>query len=86
MVKSRFTATDIAAVVKNLRNTILGFRVANIYDINAKTYLLKLAQPDQKYFLLLESGIRLHTTEFARDKSTIPSVFTLKVRHYTFLC
>jgi len=82
MVKSRFTSTDLTAIVKNLRNNIIGLRVANVYDINGKTYLLKLAQPDRKVFLLLESGIRIHTTDFSREKSHIPSVFTLKLRKH----
>jgi len=79
MVKSRFTATDLAAIVKNLRASIIGLRVANIYDINGKTYLLKLAQPDRKVFLLLESGIRIHTTDFAREKISYSLSVHLKV-------
>mgnify|MGYP002384799413 CR=1 FL=1 len=54
-------------------------RVANVYDINSKTYLLKFARPDEKVFVLLESGIRVHTTQFARDKNTLPSGFSMKV-------
>lgn len=79
MVKSRFSGLDVTAVVKNLRQDLLGMRLANIYDINPKTYLLKLAQSEKKQFLLIESGIRIHSTAFVRDKSTIPSVFCLKV-------
>lgn len=81
-MKGRFSSDDVTAVVKNLREEILGLRVANIYDINPKTYLLKLSLPDKKRFLIIESGIRIHTTEFAREKNNIPSVFTLKVALY----
>ncbi|PRP86190.1 nuclear export mediator factor Nemf-like [Planoprotostelium fungivorum] len=81
-MKSRFTSLDVTSVVKCLRDEILGLRVANIYDINGKTYLLKLARPDHKVFLLIESGIRIHTTDYAREKSTLPSVFTLKLRKH----
>lgn len=45
-------------------NRIIGMRVANIYDIDSKTYLIKLTQTPKKAVLLLESGIRLHTTEY----------------------
>lgn len=79
MVKTRFGGIDVTAIVKDLRRKLVGLRVANIYDVNQKTYLIKLAQPDQKHFLLIESGIRIHSTNFARDKSQIPSVFSLKV-------
>lgn len=33
-----------------------GLRLANVYDINAKTYLFKFAKQDGKAFLLVESG------------------------------
>ena len=35
-----------------------------VYDIDNKTYLIKLQQPDKKIVVLIESGTRLHTTEF----------------------
>lgn len=34
---------------------------------------------DQKVFLMLESGVRFHSTKFSRDKSEVPSVFCMKV-------
>jgi hypothetical protein len=40
----------------------MGLRVANVYDVDAKTYLLKLVKGPQRAVLLIESGIRLHTT------------------------
>ena len=39
---------------------------ANVYDINPKTYVLKLArsgEDGEKALLLIESGVRLHTVE-----------------------
>lgn len=82
MVKSRFSSFDVRAMTLALRASIVGFRVANCYDINPRTYLLKLAKPDAKVVLLVESGIRLHTTAYARDKGSIPSGFTLKLRKH----
>lgn len=81
-MKTRYHTIDIKALVKNLHSTLLGMRVANIYDINPRTYLLKLAKPEHKAFLLIESGTRIHTTDFTRDKSDIPSVFSLKLRKH----
>lgn len=80
-MKTRFHTLDIRALVKNLQG-IIGLRVANVYDINHRTYLIKLAKPDHKAFLLIESGTRIHTTEFTRDKSDVPSVFSLKLRKF----
>lgn len=36
----------------------------------------------EKVLLLMESGVRLHTTQYVRDKSTTPSGFTLKLRKH----
>ena len=80
MVKMRMSSLDVRAMVLSLQQTVLGYRVSNVYDINPRTYLLKLAKPDAKLMLLIESGIRVHTTEFVRDKGATPSVFTVKLR------
>jgi len=82
MVKNRFTTIDVTAVVSNVRDKCLGMRASNIYDLNPKTYVIKLALNEKKYSLLLESGVRLHTTKYMRDKPKIPSVFTLKLRKH----
>ena len=37
-------------------------RAANVYDVDAKTYLIKLVKVPNRALLLIESGIRLHTT------------------------
>jgi NFACT N-terminal and middle domains len=84
MSKSRFSTTDTKAMVRDIRATLLGQRVANIYDLNDKTYLFKFAVPgkSEKVLLLLESGIRFHTTKYARDKSDLPSPFAMKLRKH----
>ena len=71
-----------------------------MYDIDQKTYLIKLARccsdhfgmcsgknyacllvcrPDEKVMLLLESGCRMHATEFDLPKNMQPSGFSMKV-------
>ena len=82
MVKSRFSSFDVRAMVLALGESIVGYRVINVYDLDPKTYVLKLAKPDAKMTLLVESGVRLHTTAYARDKDPIPSGFTLKLRKH----
>jgi hypothetical protein len=86
MPKNRFSATDVRSVVLTLQTKLVGMRAANIYDINPKTYVIKFAQQDNKELLLLESGTRIHMTKYQRDKSIIPSGFTMKVKHtYTYI-
>ncbi|KAL7747767.1 hypothetical protein RI367_006891 [Sorochytrium milnesiophthora] len=80
-MKQRYSALDVHAVSTNLQR-LVGMRLQNVYDVNQKTYLLKFAKPDQKELLLIESGIRLHTTQFAREKPNHPSQFAMKLRKH----
>lgn len=95
MKKTRMSIDDIHAMVGSIRKNVLDMRVTNIYDLQAggdgssKTYILKLHQPPfPKLFLLLESGVRFHTSKYARDASAatssaaLPSQFTMKLRKH----
>jgi predicted ribosome quality control (RQC) complex YloA/Tae2 family protein len=90
MSKTRFSSTDVKAAVRDLRNKVLGLRLANIYDMDDnKTYILKFSSSgsgpsneNKKLFLLLESGVRFHTTKFSRDKNELPAPFTMKLRRF----
>ncbi|XP_077675822.1 ribosome quality control complex subunit NEMF isoform X3 [Eretmochelys imbricata] len=77
-MKSRFNTIDIRAVLAELRDSLLGMRVNNVYDVDNKTYLIRLQKPDCKATLLIESGIRIHTTEFEWPKNMMPSGFAMK--------
>ena len=60
---------------------LLNCRLANIYDLNTKTILLKFSQADAKEFLLIEPGTRIHKTDHLKEKSD-PSAFNLKLRKF----
>lgn len=62
--------------------SLVGFRVNQIYDIDNKTYLIRLHNNEQKSVLLLESGNRIHTTAFEWPKNVSPSGFTMKLRKH----
>ncbi|KAJ8341664.1 hypothetical protein SKAU_G00339550 [Synaphobranchus kaupii] len=81
-MKSRFNTVDIRAVIAEINANYLGMRVNNIYDIDNKTYLIRLQKPDTKAILLLESGIRIHSTEFEWPKNMMPSGFAMKCRKH----
>ncbi|KAG0266612.1 hypothetical protein DFQ27_009619 [Actinomortierella ambigua] len=89
-MKTRFSSLDVRATVATLQETIVNLRLQNVYDVNSRTYLFKFSlvgvtlrsQPDKKETVVIESGIRLHTTQFARDKSITPSVFCNKLRKH----
>lgn len=50
-----------------------------MYDIDNKTYLIKLQRTEEKSVLLLESGSRIHSTVFEWPKNVAPSGFSMKV-------
>ncbi|NWT24661.1 NEMF factor, partial [Cardinalis cardinalis] len=81
-MKSRFSTVDIRAVLAELRQSLLGMRVNNVYDVDNKTYLIRLQKPECKATLLLESGIRIHLTEFEWPKNMMPSSFAMKCRKH----
>ena len=78
-MKTRFSTLDIVCMLEELQQFV-GMRVNQVYDIDNKTYLIKLQQPDKKTVLLIESGTRLHTTEFDWPKNPAPSGFSMKLR------
>ncbi|KAJ2548306.1 hypothetical protein EV175_004878 [Coemansia sp. RSA 1933] len=81
-MKQRFSALDVRSTVTALQQRIVGLRLQGIYDVNAKTFLFKFTKPDHKELVLVESGTRLHTTDFTRDKSITPSNFCMKLRKH----
>ncbi|XP_066528980.1 ribosome quality control complex subunit NEMF-like isoform X2 [Hoplias malabaricus] len=81
-MKSRFNTVDIRVVIAELNANYVGMRVNNVYDIDNKTYLIRLQKPDSKAILLLESGIRIHSTEFEWPKNIMPSGFAMKCRKH----
>uniref|UniRef100_A0A183CCC2 NFACT-R_1 domain-containing protein n=1 Tax=Globodera pallida TaxID=36090 RepID=A0A183CCC2_GLOPA len=80
-MKTKFATFDLCAVLHDLRKFV-GMRVVNVYDINSKTYLIKLQRPNEKAFILFESGIRIHITTYDWPKATFPSGFSMKFRKH----
>jgi predicted ribosome quality control (RQC) complex YloA/Tae2 family protein len=39
-------------------------RVNKVYDVDKKTYIIKLQKPEDKRVLIIESGGRIHTTRY----------------------
>lgn len=82
MGKQRMTALDVRASVEEMRSSLLGLRLLNIYDIAAKMFLFRFGHGERKRTVLVENGVRMHITELAREKPKVPSQFTLKLRKH----
>jgi predicted ribosome quality control (RQC) complex YloA/Tae2 family protein len=81
--KKEFTSFDVAAVVRELKAMVLGSRVSNVYQLDAKTLLLKLHKPDNPALaLVLEAGRRLHLTSYSLEKPVVPPAFCMAMRKY----
>ncbi|XP_017271414.1 nuclear export mediator factor NEMF [Kryptolebias marmoratus] len=81
-MKTRFTTVDIRAVIAEINANYIGMRVNNVYDIDNKTYLIRLQKLDSKAVLLIESGTRIHSTDFEWPKNMMPSGFAMKCRKH----
>ncbi|KAL3991037.1 Fibronectin-binding protein A N-terminus (FbpA) family protein [Acanthocheilonema viteae] len=80
-MKNRFSTLDVFAVVHDLKE-LTGQRVVNVYDVDPKTYLIRIQKSDEKCFIMLESGCRIHKTTFDWPKVQFPSSFTMKLRKH----
>jgi len=82
--KTRFSSLDTMAMCSELEATAVGRKLANVYDIDDKTYLLKFSVPGEaeKPMIIIESAIRIHPTRFLHDKGSMPSSFSMKLRKH----
>ena len=59
---------------------LVGMRVNKVYDVDKKTYIVKLQKPEDKRVLIIESGARIHSSRFKTEQLTelrqLPILFT----------
>lgn len=83
MRKNEFTSFDVTAVVRELKETIQGSHISNVYQLAEKTLLLKLYKTNNPPLnLVLEAGRRLHLTSYALEKPSTPPAFCMALRKY----
>ncbi len=80
--KSEFSSFDLAAVIRELKESILNARVSNIYQLDGATLLLKLQRGENVFRLVLEAGKRLNLTSYSLEKPLVPPAFCMALRKY----
>ncbi|BAM41120.1 uncharacterized protein TOT_030000383 [Theileria orientalis strain Shintoku] len=82
MVRERLNAIDVAISVANLKKTLDNITLVNIYDITNRLFILKFSRNENKIYVLIEIGCRIHTTQFLRSVDHLPSNFNAKLRKH----
>lgn len=77
------TSFDVAAVTREINQSVEGAFISKIYQIGPKTLLFKLRKPGiPKIQLLIEAGKRIHLTSYAHETPQRPSGFCMSLRKY----
>ena len=83
MPKKEFTSVDASAVVHELKEALADSRVNNVYQLDAKTLILKLHKTDAPPLrLVMEAGRRLHLTAYVLEKPLVPPAFCMALRKH----
>jgi predicted ribosome quality control (RQC) complex YloA/Tae2 family protein len=83
LTKKDFTSFDLHAVVHEIRDKLANSRVNNVYQLDAKTLLLKLHKANGPPMrLVLEAGRRMHLTAYSLEKPHEPPPFAMAMRKY----
>ena len=77
--KQVMTSFDLATIVHELNETLIGSRIDNIYQISPLALLL-VFNPRQR--LIIEAGRRIHLTEYEVKKPNSPSLFCRILRKF----
>jgi len=73
------TSFDLAAIVSELKEITIGFRLENIYQLDPFTLLFSLRSGQR---LIIEAGKRVHLTEYDVEKPPSPALFCQLLRKY----
>ncbi|QLQ79239.1 hypothetical protein HG537_0B05860 [Torulaspora globosa] len=83
-MKQRISALDLQILATELRNSLEGYRLINIYNIaeSSRQFLLKFNKPESKFSLVVDCGLRIHLTDYDRPIPSTPSGFVVKLRKH----
>ncbi|KAF7197386.1 Nuclear export mediator factor Nemf [Pseudocercospora fuligena] len=81
-MKQRFSSLDVKCIAHELSNSLTTLRLANVYDLSTRIFLLKFQKPEHREQLIVDSGFRCHLTKFARATAAAPSPFVARLRKF----
>ncbi|KAM0719307.1 hypothetical protein Q7P37_005212 [Cladosporium fusiforme] len=81
-MKQRFSSLDVKIIAHELSTQLVSLRLANVYDLSSRIFLLKFAKPEHREQLVIDSGFRAHLTSFARTTAAAPSAFIARLRKF----
>ncbi|KAI5284322.1 hypothetical protein KEM54_001431 [Ascosphaera aggregata] len=81
-MKQRFSSLDVRVISRELSSSIVGLRIANIYDLSSRICLFKLQLPDVRKQLVVDPGFRCHLTDYTRTTADAPSPFIARLRKF----
>jgi len=77
--KKVMTSFDLQAIAEELKSTIIGTRIDNIYQFSPLALLITLHPPRN---LILEAGRRVHLTRYFVERPSRPSLFCSILRRH----
>ena len=82
-MRKEISSLDLAVIVSELNDFIVGSRIGKVYQINHKILLLKLhGSGGERQQLLIEAGKRIHLTSYEFEKPEKPPIFCMALRKY----
>ena len=83
-MKQRISALDLQLLFSELRQKLEGHRLTNVYNIadSSRQFLLKLNKTNSKFSVVIDCGLRIHTSDFNRPIPPAPSGFVVKLRKH----
>ena len=82
MPKLRFTLTDVITMCRCCESQVVDWRVAQVYDVDARSFVLKMNSVGcaEKRLLIVESGVRFGVTRYDAKTGDMPSALCAKLR------
>lgn len=63
-MKQAMSNIDLIAIIRELQPVLINSRVSNIYHLDNNLFLLKLRKPRLTTSLIIQPGVRFHTTQY----------------------